>query len=443
MVTEFTLLPEDADKNELWIAQLAPRPQDLAATGLDSHFLADLIVKHVHVTGTVTLRELAKRTALNGAIVEDAVTQLRKELCLEVRTLPAGSTESGVAYTLTERGRGIAQNAFAASGYVGPAPIPVEAYREVMRAQSIRLRNISRERMESGFADTVIDPELLERLGPAVNSGKAIFLYGHAGTGKTYVAKRLANLFNDPCLIPHAVLIGQSVLRIYDASTHKPLGESANSALLQRGHDQRYVMCSRPVVMAGGELSADMLEVQYDRATRQYRAPLQLKANGGLLLLDDLGRQRVDPALVLNRWIVPMEDAVDYLTLGNGEHFQVPFDLLLVFSSNLPPQSLADEAFLRRIGYKIRFSALKPAQYHAIWRDVCEQNGVEYDANLCEFAIRHLHVPNKVPLLPCHPADLVDMAIERMEYMEGTAELDEATLRWAWKNYFVGDGDGL
>src|SRR5690606_32374849 len=183
-------------------------------------------------------------------------------------------------------------------------------------------------------------------LGPAMNSGKAIFVYGAPGTGKTFITQRLARLFEDTCLIPHAIAVGDTVVRVFDAAVHRQFQDnSAPVVVLSRGHDPRYVMCQRPLVITGGELTAEMLEIQFDPATRQYRAPLQLKANGGLLILDDLGRQRVSPKTVLNRWILPMEEGVDYLSMNTGQHFRAPFDVILVFSTNLQPQELVDEAF--------------------------------------------------------------------------------------------------
>jgi hypothetical protein len=212
--------------------------------------------------------------------------------------------------------------------------------------------------------------------------------------------------------------------------------------MLNRGHDPRYVLCRRPVVITGGELAEHMLEVQYDPATRQYRAPLQLKANGGIFILDDLGRQRVPPATVLNRWIVPMEENVDYLSLSTGQHFRTPFDVVLVFSTNLRPEDLVDDAFLRRIGYKVQFQPLTPAQYHAIWQRVCEDSDVAYDFAICQFMIDALHGPAGKPLLPCHPRDLIGMAIDRLEYLGEQTQLSPDALRWAWENYFVTDARG-
>jgi hypothetical protein len=218
---------------------------------------------------------------------------------------------------------------------------------------------------------------------------------------------------------------------------HQPLQAAEPGVLLDNGYDPRFVVCRRPLVMTGGELSADMLEVQFDPATRQHRAPLQLKATNGMFILDDLGRQRVSPREVLNRWIVPMEEGYDHLGLQTGQHFSVLFDLVLVFSTNLDPSELADDAFLRRIGYKIEFTPLAQHQYHAIWKQVCAEHAVDYDPLVCQSVIDGLHSQAGVPLLACHPRDLIDMALDHAAYLGQADELRVDSLRWAWQNYFI------
>ena len=414
---------------------VAPRPQSLAATGLPATFLGDLLEKHLFEAGVLSMRELVSRTALSGRLLEELLGFLRKEGRIEVRA--QHGEHQGLAYALTERGRGSAMASLMTSGYVGPAPVPLDHYNAVVGAQSVRKRSVTRERMRVAFEDTVLDPAMLDRLGPAMNSGKAIFVYGAPGTGKTFITQRLARLFDDTCLVPYAIAIGDTVVRIFDPSVHRQAQDTSPVVLLNRGHDPRYVLCQRPLVITGGELTLDMLEVQFDPATRQYRAPLQVKANGGMLILDDLGRQRVPPTTVLNRWIMPMEEGVDYLSMNTGQHFRTPFDVILVFSTNLRPRDLVDDAFLRRIGYKIGFHALEPEQYHLVWQRICESRGVPYDAGLCQFMIDSLYVPTGTALLPCHPRDLIGMACDRSIYLDDRIGLSAAALQWAWDNYFV------
>ncbi|HWK52368.1 MAG TPA: hypothetical protein VNR40_20880 [Steroidobacter sp.] len=416
-------------------AQVAPRPQTLAATGLPAAFLSDLVEKHLFEGGALSMSELASRTALSGRLLEELLSILRQEGRIEVRAQHGKSR--GLGYALTERGRGSAMASLMASGYVGPTPVPQADYNQVVLSQSVRRRNVTREQMFAAFADTVLDPALLDRLGPALNSGKAIFVYGAPGTGKTFITRRLARLFDDTCLIPHALAIGDTVIRVFDPSVHRQCQANSPVVTLARDHDPRYVLCQRPLVVTGGELTADMLEVWFDPATRQYRAPLQVKANGGLLILDDLGRQRLPPTNVLNRWILPMEHGVDYLSMNTGQHCRTPFDVILVFSTNLQPYTLVDEAFLRRIGYKIDLQPLEPPQYHSIWQRACEARSVRYDPAICQYMIDALYLPTSTPLLPCHPRDLIGMALDRSTYLQDHICLSTEALQWAWHNYFV------
>jgi hypothetical protein len=430
-----TFAAPQQDPNALRAASIAPRPVTIADTGLSLDFLAELIEKLLHNNGVQTRPALAKCSALAGPILEDVLGFLRNEARIETRG-PAG-VELGLRYALTDKGRQSAQAAFARSGYAGPAPVPLGMYTELARAQSTRERVIGRERMHAAFADVVLDPTTLDRLGPAVNSGKAIFVYGEPGTGKTYITQRLSRLLDDAVLIPHAVCTGQTVIRVFDQAVHIPVGTVNSGLLLDEGYDPRLVLCRRPLLFTGGDLVPEMLEVQFDADTRSLRAPLQMKAMNGMLIIDDLGRQSVPPQQLLNRWIVPMEDGRDFLRLANGEHLCVPFDMLLVFSTIMNPAELADAAFLRRIGYKIRFEPLTPAEYHEIWKQVCVQCGIEYDADICQGVIDGLHTPAQVPQLPCHPRDLIGMALDHAAYFGGTGELRLQTLEWAWNNYFV------
>jgi len=429
------LRADEHDSLTLRASCVAPRPKTAAATGLGVSFLGDLLEKHLYEGGVLTQALLSRRTALAGSILEEILHFLRREGRVEIRART--NDDQGLRYALTERGRASAQEALARSGYVGPAPVPLNVYTQVVQTQSVRDHLVTRDRMQRAFAGVVLDPSILDRLGPALNSGKALFVYGPAGTGKTYITQRLVRLLDDAALVPHAIAVGDVVIQMFDPTLHVPLEASEPGLLLDQGFDPRLVLCRRPLVLSGGELTPDMLEVQYDAATRQYRAPLQLKATNGMFILDDLGRQQVPPHVILNRWIVPMEEGRDYLQLATGQHFSVLFDLTLVFSTNLNPADLADDAFLRRIGYKIEFHALSEDQYHAIWKQVCELHAVDYDPAVCQSVIDELHRPTGVPLLACHPRDLIDMALDHAAYMNEAEELCSPSLRWAWQNYFT------
>lgn len=417
-------------------ARWAPSPHTVAETGLGELYLGDLLSKHLYEEGVLDLRDLAERMALSGTLLEEVLAFLRSDARVEVLGRAA---ESGVLrFGLTDRGRAAALEASARDGYVGPAPVSLEQYAQTVVAQSVRGRAVTRDDVHATFADTVIRPELLDQLGPALHSGRAMFIYGAPGTGKSFIARRLARLLRGAVLIPHAIVVSGKAVRCFDPVLHKPADSPATESALQfdHGRDRRFVLCRRPVVITGGELALDMLDIQYDEATRTHRAPLQLRANNGMLLIDDLGRQRVDPSELFNRWIIPLEEQRDFLTLKSGQHFQVPFDTAVVFSTNRNPLELADEAFLRRIGYKIRFEYLSETDYADIWQQECRQRGVEYEPELVRFTLDELHARHEVPLLPCHPRDLIDLATDFMRYL-GEMTLTQGALRWAWDNYFV------
>ena len=419
------------------LTRIAVRPRVLEETGLSETFVGDLVAKHMQLGGVLTLAELVQRVALAGPILEKILGFMKREGLVEIRS--QNEEKAGLRYALTDRGRSVALEASMRSGYVGPAPVPLADYAIVVREKTVHGRAITRTDVEKLFDGIVIKEELLDQLGQSMNSGRSIFIYGPAGTGKTYLSQRLANLFHDLTLIPNAILVDQTVVRVFDPMLHKAvsLADDSKALMLEHGHDPRYVSCERPVIVVGGELTAELLEVQYDQATRQYEAPLQLKANNGLFILDDLGRQKVHPDVILNRWIVPMEEQKDYHSLGAGQHFVVPFDEVLIFSTNLRPLDLADEAFLRRIGYKIRFGHLTESQYRQIWRDSCAEQSIQLDPEMVEYLINSLHGPTETPLLPCHPRDLLGIALDRIRYRNQPRVLTSELLDFAWESYFV------
>lgn len=419
------------------LSRLAPRPRCPEDTGLSRELLTDLTAKHLLDRGAMTLGGLAQAMRLPGTVVESILSFMRGEALIEIR--PSHSADTGLNYCLTDRGRSTALDAMLRSGYVGPAPVTIEHYSIVTRSQTIHKTKISQDAMRNAFRNIVIEPELLDRLGASVNSGRAIFLYGGAGTGKTFVSQRLAKLFPEAILLPHAVAIDNNVIQLFDPLVHEVLDEDGfdEAHMLERGHDRRFYICRRPAVVAAGELVADMLEVMYEPAAKLYQAPLQMRANNGVFIIDDLGRQRIEPKQLFNRWIVPLEERKDYLTLKSGRHFSVPFDVVLILSANINPLELADEAFLRRIGYKIRFTPLSAEAYERVWRDTCVEYEIDYDQEVLDYVINELHGRKNVDLLPCHPRDLIGMAVDHAVYTHNERFIDIDNLRWAWRNYFV------
>jgi hypothetical protein len=443
-IAEAVESPNIQDVALVRLEKLAPRPITIAATGLSETFLADLIAKHFFNGGVLTIAELSERIALSGPIVEAVLNIMRKEARIEIlgsdkKAAQSDGPAASLRYTLTDRGQRSALDAIARGGYIGPAPIPLDKYVEVTNAQTIHAYNINRATVAEAFSQTIIREELLDQLGPALTSGRAIFVYGPAGTGKTYITQKLSQLFPDSTLVPHAIAIGETVIEVFDPVIHRlaSLKSPQPALMLERGYDPRFACCRRPVLIVGGELTADMLEIRYDASTRRFQAPLQLKANNGLLMIDDMGRQRVAPETVFNRWIVPLEEKKDYLNLGSGRHFSVPFDTVLLFSTNMHPLDLADEAFLRRIGYKIEFPYPRIDEFEAIWKQFCEQNEIICEPDVFTYLIDNLYAEHQHPMLPCHPRDLLNIAVDRANYHGEERLVSKEHIDWAWKNYFV------
>lgn len=429
-------MPSDGDAARSVIETRWSRPTTIEETGLSKWLLADLACKHLDEAGVLDLGELVTRLALPGPVVESLLHFLREEGRVELRS--RRDSNPMLRFGLTDAGRAGAVDAAQRDGYVGPAPIPLAMYAQLVEAQSVRNTTLTREQTMALFSDLVVPASVLDRLGPAAHSGRAIFIYGDPGTGKSYIARRLHRLLGESVLLPHAVAVGESVIPYLDPNLHTLLEEQAQGSVtrLDEGFDPRLVRCERPLVVAGGEMTLDMLELRFDASTRSYAAPLQLKANCGLLIIDDLGRQQMNPEQLLNRWILPMEERRDQLALKSGKHFAVPFDLSLVFSTNLDPSKLADDAFLRRIGYKIRFRSASREDYAAIWQQVCAERGIEDGAALLEFAVRELHEKYDTPFMQCYPRDLLGLASDYKDY-NAADRIDGAALEWAWKNYFL------
>lgn len=415
---------------------LIPRPRTIEETGLSFDFIASLICKHLHVGGTADLLQLCQNTALPGNILETVLDKLRQLNHIEV--LAPSHASKGTRYALTDKGVVEALTALTRSGYSGPAPVPIEQYRNVVMAQSIQNSSITRADIRTAFRDTIIDQALLDKLGPAMRSGRAIMIYGLPGTGKTFICKRLARLLGQSIFLPYAISVGESVVQVFDPVVHKPVNHTSgvSSAYLKEGHDPRFIECMRPVAISGGELTLDMLEIDHDKNTRLSQAPLQMKANNGMYIIDDLGRQKVLPVDLFNRWIVPLEEKHDYLSLDTGKRVQIPFDVILIFSANINPTDLADEAFLRRLGYKIKFSPVSKEQYIDIWNLYTKDLQLACKDNILE-ELFLFYEKDKRPLLPCHPRDLLGIVKDQCEYEGDAYEVTSKKLRLAWDTYFI------
>jgi predicted ATPase with chaperone activity len=374
-------------------------------------------------------------------ILEPIIEHVRAERLVEVR----GATGSGTAsyrYALTDAGRERARQHFDVSQYVGPVPVPLARYVGYMEALLEARGYMDRERLRKGFEHLIISDEVLEKIGPAVNAGKAVFLYGPPGNGKTVIAEGMGRTLGGDMHIPHAIDVDGQTLTMYDPIAHESLEDARDSSSVisaNGSHDRRWVRIRRPVVMVGGELTLDMLDLTFNPSARFYDAPIQLKANGGVFLVDDFGRQRIRPQDLLNRWIVPLESRIDHLTLNSGKKFQVPFDTLVVFATNLPPESLADEAFLRRIPYKIAIEDPSTDQFTRIFELNCKRRNMRFHQVMVAYLQRRHYKPLGRPLRACHPRDLLDQVTALCRYRGIEPAISRELLDAACASYFVGE----
>lgn len=437
----------DADPREAGEEQeraWAPRaPQTVEETGLNFLFILELVAKILFNSGQLRLAELAGRTRLAIGVLEPLLAFMRTERICEVSR--RGETETDVTYALTELGRLRAEDCLQKSRYAGPAPVTLADYVRQVDLQSVSGMHVSRERMGAAFAQFVIKDRLLEQFGAAMNSNRAMFLYGPAGSGKTYLAEQLVKVLCGHVYIPHAIMVDDEVIQVFDPLVHKEVAaQCVPGSILERrkSRDQRWVLCQRPVVIAGGELTLSMLDVEYDERARFYHMPPQVKANNGLLIIDDLGRQLVPAHQLMNRWIVPLDRHVDYLALNTGKKFMIPFDVKVVFATNISPEELDDEAFLRRLGYKIFVGPLDPGEYRRVFLQVCEELQIPYSEHGFAYLLHEHHEKEGKPLLACLPRDLLGQVKDHGIYGGVRPELSEDLLDWAWTNYFANEWQG-
>lgn len=368
-------------------------PQSVAETGISERNLLYLMLKFMHVEASETILELAGKMKLPRRIVQQLI-----EDAIHQRYIGATGATSDLAlstrYALTEGGRNAAKEALEQSVYLGPAPVSLTAYREQIEKQRITNEMMDEDTLRGGFRGLVVPEHMFRRLLPAINAGRSVLLYGPPGNGKTTLSTRIAALFKDVVYIPYAFEVAGQIIKVFDVQIHKPVqSEPAvhTPGMLQRETvDQRWVACSRPVVMAGGEMTLEMLDLQFNPEARFYDAPLHVKALNGMMLIDDFGRQKFAPNDLLNRWIVPMENQIDFMKLNSGASFTLPFDVLLMFSTNLQPADLMDAAFLRRIQYKIKLFEPSRDEYHQIFVGVARSRGLTFDEGVFDHVVRML-----------------------------------------------------
>jgi len=416
-----------------------PAPRTLAETGLHESFVIALLLRHLFAGGDLRGGDLGTRLHLPLNVLEPVLAFLRAEKLIEV--LRRGSFDADVIWGLTEAGKARAHDAMERCRYVGPAPVTLADYCARVQAQSQRTQRIDAQGLRAALGSAVIADAVLADVGAALNSDRALFLYGPPGTGKTYLAERFGSVLSGAIWVPHAVVVDGEVIQVFDPLTHHPIVQPAGGASLERlsPDDARWVRVRRPVTIVGGELTLEMLELQFEQVSRFYVAPPQMKSNNGMLVVDDLGRQRVTPRELMNRWIVPLSRHVDYLALHTGTKFVLPFDVKVVFSSNLSPESLDDPAFARRLGYKLRLGALQARDYRELIRQACARAGVGFDDAGADYLMEALHRRLRMPLYATIPYDVISKLRDRAAFRGTEPVLDPEGLDWAWGAYFASD----
>jgi len=414
-----------------------PPPATMAETGLHPDTLAQLMLKTL-VAGESSGTQLADSLRLPYTVLDALIQHTRVEKLVEVRGT-SGAGSAGYRYTLTDLGRDRAMQFFDISRYVGAAPVPLNQYNAYVRAAMASKPWVDRERLSTGFDHLIVSHSMYDLLGPAVNSGKALFLYGKPGNGKTVIAEGIGRALGSDMHVPHALDVDGQIITMYDPVSHtlSTMPGQSQSVVATAVYDRRWLEIRRPVVVVGGELTLEMLDLTFNPIAKFYEAPIQLKANGGVFVVDDFGRQRIPPRDLLNRWIVPLESRVDYLTLHTGRKFEVPFNVFIIFATNLKPESLADEAFLRRIPYKIRAKNPTVDEYTRIFEMVCRKRNLAFDAVMVEYLQRKYYQARKLQMRACHPRDLVEQVIDMCRYHQREPIITRELLDAACGSYFL------
>jgi predicted ATPase with chaperone activity len=401
------------------------------------------MLKFMYVKSLETASELSADIKLPANIIGELLEQAKEAALVSVLGAAGFSMTSELRYELTNQGRERAQDALSRSQYLGPAPVPLADYIARITRQRVADERIDRDELKRHASHLVLPPGLLDELGPAANSGRAMLLYGPPGSGKTSIAEVVGETFKGMIYVPYAVEIDGQIITLYDPTLHEKVGgqpQGMGGSLLMEATDARWVPCKRPVVLAGGELSLDMLDLRYSPEAGVYEAPLQVKAMNGIFVMDDFGRQLVQPRDLLNRWIVPLEKRFDFLHLNTGKKFLLPFDVLVVFSTNLAPEDLMDDAFLRRIPYKIHVGVPTVEDYAEIFRRVCADSDLRIPSGMMDELVRDFYGKQKEPLASYHPKFLIDRVIDSCRYAGTPPYLDTQRLRGAWRNLFVEKG---
>lgn len=423
-----------------------PVPTSFDDLGIPKAVVENLVIKHIAAYPKSDILQLTKLLCINSHMIEDVIAGLRSKSMVEVFQAASStfSTQSTghVRYGLSESGMQEADTAFVKDAYLGPVPVSLNQYCEMVKAQDVRAQMVNRADVEYALSDVLGAHRMVGVLGPAINSGRALLLYGSAGSGKTFVATKILNSLNTSVYIPHAVFAAGNIIKVFSPQHHKRVSSSdIQSITFKEQFDRRWCLCERPSIQVGGELTMDMLEVNHSEHNKVWMAPLQMMANNGIFIIDDLGRQPMPVDTLLNRWIVPMEYFYDYLNLPNGQQISIPFILTLAFSTNLDPEKISDPAFLRRLGYKIQFGPLLEEEYRELWGIIAKSKNLTLTEG-CFETLFDLHRQHDVGFYPCLPKDIVGISRDIIVFEEVEPVISSEIVSRAWEVYFTADGKG-